>query len=479
MKYGLTPQGFNKKTFQVIKLEIETILYNLFGPINLDDNSVFAQFIGPFAEREALLWYALESIYNSMYPDTANDSSLDNVCQWIGLTRLNSVSTKVTAELTGKNQTFIPINSEVSALGVNTTFKLTKDILVSNDACIKAVIEVGFIGIGEIDYTVIINGEEYTYTTSSLGVSSKGIIISELAHLINLDHGNIIASNTNNTLLLVSNDNTNFNVFISDNLSIVSLTTLGKFIATTKGEIPLPAGLLTIIQTPIGGWISVYNPLAGKPGRDLEGDDEFRERRSQSLKLPGAGTIEAMRANLLNLVGVTAVTVYNNPNDEIDPNGLPPHSFQVLILGGDDTDIGQMIWDTKPAGIPSYGNNLIIAKDSTGKDQAIYFSRPISLYIYVNINITLNDSTIYPANANDLIKNNIILQIKELNVNDDVIYQSLYKSVFSVSGIGTADISIGSTLNELTVPTLSSANINVPLSQIAVTDINKITINIV
>lgn len=475
MTNGLTPQGFNKKNFQDIKLDIETTLRDSFGTINLNDESVFGQLVGIFSEREALLWYALESIYNAMYPDTANDFSLDNVCQYIGLTRLAATPTTVTAELTGQNQTFIPVNSEVSALGVNTTFKLLTDTLITNDACLKATINID--DIAQPDYTIIINSVGFTYTL--VLNDTKDMIISGLVALINASAITVTASNVSSQLVLISDDTDAFSVFLSNEISFFSLMTTGDFVATTKGEIPLPAGALTTIQTPIGGWISVYNPLAGKTGRNLESDAELRLRRAQSLRLPGAGTVEAIRARLLNLVGVTSATVNENITDMTSVEGLPPHSFEALVLGGDDGDIGNTIWQAKPAGIASYGNTQIIVQDSTGRDQVVFFSRPTNLYIYINIDITLDDTNTYPTNGTDTIKNNIVAQIRMLNVSDDVIYQSLYKSVYSVSGIESAIITIGGTLVELTVPPLVSANIDMPSSQIAVTDLSKVTINII
>ncbi len=472
---GLTPEGFNKKNFQDIKNDIETTLSDSFGTINLSDESVFGQLVGIFSEREALLWYALESVYNSMYPDTANDFSLDNVCQYIGLTRLNATATTVVAELTGLNQTFIPINSEASALGINTSFKLLNNVLITNDFCLKAIVNID--EIDQSEYTVIINGVGFTYNLNL--DDTKNDIINGLVSLINASSITVTASNISIQLVVISDNNDTFNIFLSNEMSFISLLAKGEFIAIDKGEIPLPAGALTTIQTPISGWISIYNPLAGNTGRNLESDAELRLRRSQSLRLPGAGTVEAIRARLLNLAGVTAVTINENISSTTSVDGLPPHSFEALVLGGDDDAIGDIIWKAKPAGIASHGNIQIIVPDSTGRDQSVFFSRPVNLYIYVNIQITLDDTNTYPTNGSDTIKNSITTQIRKLNVGDDVIYQSLYKSVYSINGISSATIAIGGTLNELVVPTLSSSNITVGSAQIAITDISKITINIV
>jgi hypothetical protein len=63
--------------------------------------------------------------------------------------------------------------------------------------------------------------------------------------------------------------------------------------------------------------------------------------------------------------------------------------------------------------------------------------------------LLLMTQTLTQLMVNDVIKSGLVAQIRMLNVSDDVIYQSLYKSVYSVSGIESAVITIGGTLVEL------------------------------
>jgi uncharacterized phage protein gp47/JayE len=471
---GLTANGFQRKTFEEIKNDIETVLIDNFGIINLNDESVFSQIIGIFAERETLLWEGLESVYNSFYPDTATDFSLDGVCQLIGLTRLEATPTTVVALLYGINQTTIFRNSEATAVGVNTIFRLTGNVLLTNDNCYG--VEISIIDISPGAFSIILNGVNISYTKDI--DDTKTIILNELVDLINNSNVGVVAINYNDTLIIRSNTDDNIIVYIDESMIFDLIINRGNFEAIDKGFIPLPAESLTIIQTPTAGWLKIKNSDAGLTGRNLETDKEFRIRRTLSLRLAGAGTVEAIRAQLLNIVGVTAVNIVENiTNIEVD--GIPPHSFESLILGGSDIDIGNILWKTKPAGIRSYGNTSVLIHDSTGRSQVVSFSRPISLYIYVTITITLDMTDFYPLNGNDVIKNGIVDQIKMLNVGDDVIYQSFYQSIYKVIGIESAIIEIGGTLIENNVPFLFSSNIEVESSQIAVSDLSKINIIIV
>lgn len=112
MSYGVTSTGFIPKTLAVIKEEIEKDFQSAFGDdIDLDSESPFGQIIGILAEREQLLWEAMEDTYNSQYPDTATGNSLDNVCALLGISRLPA--RKSTSQLLcfGTPGTNIPIGS--------------------------------------------------------------------------------------------------------------------------------------------------------------------------------------------------------------------------------------------------------------------------------------------------------------------------------------------------------------------------------
>ena len=183
-----------------------------------------------------------------------------------------------------------------------------------------------------------------------------------------------------------------------------------------------------------------------------------------------------MRARLLNITGVTSVKILENVTDATDINGLPPKSFEALVLGGADLSIAKMIWLAKPAGIKTYGNTEITILDSTGRNQIIHFSRSIKVYVFVKVIITKNSDFI--LGSIEAIKQNIVNQILKVGLGEPVIYQSLFAGVYAVDGITNASITIGGTLVETNIPALVAENIIVLPSQIVTTDINKITIEV-
>ena len=94
-QYGLTAQGYVIKRQAQIMAEITASLQGTFGAnINLSSASVFGQFVGIFAEREALLWELGQAIYASQYPAGAEGTSVDNILALNNLVRLPASPTK-------------------------------------------------------------------------------------------------------------------------------------------------------------------------------------------------------------------------------------------------------------------------------------------------------------------------------------------------------------------------------------------------
>ena len=163
------------------------------------------------------------------------------------------------------------------------------------------------------------------------------------------------------------------------------------FTAQEPGAVQAPAGSLTIIETPVVGWTSAVNEADAIVGRDVETDTEYRKRREESLQATGAGTVDAIRARILNEVAnVTDVIVYENDTDFVDLDGRPPHSKQVIVAGGADVDIAEKIWDVKAGGIPEYGTDVIVSVvDSMGFPHDVKFDRADVRRVFVHVRLSV------------------------------------------------------------------------------------------
>lgn len=161
------------------------------------------------------------------------------------------------------------------------------------------------------------------------------------------------------------------------------------------GPIAAGAGLLTVIVTPVAGWNSVTNADEATPGRAIAGDVEARQQRVIELAGSGAGTVDAIRADVARVDDVRSVSVYENVTMATDGDGRPAKSFEVVVWDeeiADDDEIAQAIWDAKPAGIQAYGSNASgTATDDAGNDHTVAFTRAVQLQVYVSMEVVLRD----------------------------------------------------------------------------------------
>lgn len=184
------------------------------------------------------------------------------------------------------------------------------------------------------------------------------------------------------------------------------------FRAVETGPKTAFAGTVTQIDTLIAGWNTVTNPLdhstlPNSLGTNVETDAEFRLRQVQELRAQGASTVAAIRAKVENISGVTGVYVFENTGDVTDGDGLPPHSFEVVVSGGADADIAKAIATYKPVGIATYGSTTTATTDANGFAVNIKWSRASLLNAWIIVNLTA-DVAKYPVNGNDLVKAAIV-----------------------------------------------------------------------
>ena len=218
--------------------------------------------------------------------------------------------------------------------------------------------------------------------------------------------------------------------------------------ALLSGVVIAAAGSISKIVTPITGWDSVTNLADAVEGSIEETDEALRTRRDTSFTLAAQNILDAMFAEVANVQGVISLIILENDTNSTDANGIPSHSFEVIVQGGDDTEIATAIYLNKPAGIGSFGSTTIVLKDSQGIDKFIKFQRPTEVSIYITINLTKFSD--YPGNGDDLIKQAIVdyaegrlIQGRGFNVGDDVIYSELYTPINTIPGQQVNSLFIG------------------------------------
>jgi hypothetical protein len=249
---------------------------------------------------------------------------------------------------------------------------------------------------------------------------------------------------------------------------------------TQSGPIVANAGTLTVIVNAVSGWTAVTNATDAEQGRVADNDITLRQRRADQLALRGGSTVAAIRADLLDvethpeLDGISEVLVLENTTDAYNAEGLPPHSFEVVLDDGvvptvDNDDIAQSIFETRPAGIPSFGDETGDALDENGVTRAELFSRADLLDVYVDLTLTVGPN--FPSDGNDQVQAAIVAKGSELKIGGDVIALQIRAAALGVSGVtDVPTFAIGFS----PAPTLAD-NLPVGTRQRAVFDTSRIT----
>lgn len=244
------------------------------------------------------------------------------------------------------------------------------------------------------------------------------------------------------------------------------------FESEVAGPIQAPANTLTVIATPVIGWVSVTNDRDALPGRLVDDDADLRLRREQALQRSGSSGAEAIRADVLAVTNVTSCQVFENWTDTTDTQGLPPKSFQVVLFddaGADNDAVAQAIWDSKPGGIQSVGVVTGTALDKNGDPHTMRFSRATQVNIYIQATVTPRDG----YTTDTAFKLAIAQQLNsQLGTGDDV---STWDISDAAHGLGAkvTHIKIGTA----PAPTLDD-DIAIGNTQIARFDSSRITLTI-
>lgn len=121
-------------------------------------------------------------------------------------------------------------------------------------------------------------------------------------------------------------------------------------------------------------------------GTDTETDQELRRRYYVSISAYSNSSLNGIISEVAKIRNIIRVSGIENNTDIQSPEGLPPHSFQLFVEGGSDSEIAEGIFFKKPAGIQTYGDvkHPIIYQ---GNEYQISFSRFEKQFVYYSLNI--------------------------------------------------------------------------------------------
>ena len=216
-------------------------------------------------------------------------------------------------------------------------------------------------------------------------------------------------------------------------------------------------------------------------GNDEQTDAEFRKSYADRIFNRSSMMLESIRSAILNNVqGVVSVAAYENATNEPDDFGRPPHSIEIVVEGGDSTQIAQQILDSKAGGIATFGNTAITLQGAYDEDIVIKFNRPQPVYVWLELNVSKKKNESLPANYADLLRQAVLDNIGNLGAGIDVVPQEFLSDLYKAcSGISYIDIAMFTTTNRGEEPTdYPARSVDITARQRAYIDETMIGVNL-
>lgn len=437
---GLLPPRYNEivqnieeaqelKIAQKFKYQNNKIIYHL--------NSIYAAQVDKISALS-------EAAFNTLKLNAAYGPFLDELGILRGVYRIQATASFTTTQYVwAKPGTTIPtgtlfsspIQSEKAINTSNIVFNLNQPsafVLVVNQAIANA------------EYTITINNQDFSYTAGSS--PSKSSIISGLQAEFDAISDKVWSYEIDASDRLTITVDSGEEIIASLQTTYLQVDRIKKYFyveLTETGDIPVPAESMKSIQS-VGGILEVNNDAPFILGRNKETDSEFRPRIAAGPIGDCTGTVETIQASLIeNVLGVTYASVIENTDEApTDSAGRPMGSYEVVVLGGQDQDVAQDVWRTKPAGVQIVGNQMEVITDGSGVLRDVHFTRPDSVPFAVRVTYEMYDEEVPVLEREDLMTGAILETVNSLGLDQDLIVSKLYGPIYQSVPTGLGRITV-------------------------------------
>jgi len=418
------------------------------GIVITDEANKTANNIGnAFSLALSEVYELIEEVYNANDILSAQGVALDRLVIYKKITRRDATASEGLVELFAESALRILPNLSLSSIR-GRTLCCAEDTSIGSSIfrTVNYTFNPSDLAVNGRSYFLYINGVDYSHTATS------GQTLQDVANALRSSVDAVTgfsATSTSGNLFIQNEEVSNFNIAIEGSFVRGNYSTLVPFKAQETGEVQILANTVNTIVTPLSGLLSVNNPLDFDTGSEEESDEELRERFLTSTGAVGWATPDAVFKAVSEVEGVSSTNILNNPTNTTDSNGLPPHSFEVIVLGGEDNDIAESIISVAPLGIQSQGSTQVVVTDSTNNPQTIRFTRPTNQYLFIRVEYEkYEEFETFPVGGEDLIRQTLVNELKFLP-NKDIIPSSFSAPLYkNIKGLGEVRISCGISPNE-------------------------------
>lgn len=177
-------------------------------------------------------------------------------------------------------------------------------------------------------------------------------------------------------------------------------------------------------------------------GEEEESDYAFRKRYEQIREGKGSCTAASIISALTNIPTVSGAHIIANESATEYSGDIPPKTIAVYVDGGNNyhQEIADAIFDKKPIGVGTFGDQTVSVSYGKLTDYPINFSHAVGVKVYIKLTITTN--TEFEANGNSDLREKIQESIDSLGIGESLVTTSLYSQIYSVTGVLSAVVEV-------------------------------------
>lgn len=440
--------GYETRRFPEILEEIRSNLEESLGtPISSDPDSVIGILNSIISNQIAIQENNIQALSNNLDLYKAEGVYLDKLVRYIGLFRLPETPARGLLKVT--RDSTLPIESSVIFSTSAGEEFISYGLSTPYNGCSNLIIKPVNV-IAGVSYTITVNGTSFTKlsTGSDTGASIASYFANEISGILALD----VTSSDDQVIFNTPDEEINtLNFSFIDNFELIQISAYNETESRNLGFLQVSQETINTVVSSQPSILGVNNPLDFVSGANLESDEALRARYELSLANGGNTTYDNILASLLQLNNVSDAYIIENVTQFDDPvNGLPPNSYECIVVDGSSTDIAQEIWKTKPAGVQTYGQLTSVVTDIKGNTQEVKWSRPEFVYAFVKVTYSLYDEESFPSTGDNDIVESVLTYGDSLTLNEDVIPTRFIGDIYrNVEGIDGIQVEVGYTLDPL------------------------------
>jgi uncharacterized phage protein gp47/JayE len=245
-------------------------------------------------------------------------------------------------------------------------------------------------------------------------------------------------------------------------------------VASVPGPIPVTAGTIINIETPLTGWSSISHTVDGDIGTVPETEEHYRNFRTRAVMNASEGVLGSLKSKLVSL-GIDQVEILNNDSASTAPDGTPAGAIHISISETTLTDevIAAEILKYKSLGTYTFGSTAVEnVLDVQGNPHTIRFTKAVAVPIEIDLNIKFLSSD--NSGAVDAIKDALELYVNSLVTGEDVIWSHMFGLITPHGDAQINSLNIGELGG-----TLLPQNVSIEDTEFASIDISNITVTTV